>query len=192
MMNSSSNFKKPHSQVEAVFSRAEMLHSGVEVEQALDRMAQAVAAELKGKDPLLLCVMNGAVIPAALLMVRLDFPLRLDYVHATRYRGATRGGELDWLRHPEQSLKGEHVLIVDDIFDEGATLALIADYCRGQGAETVRSAVLVEKLRSRQTDYRPDFVGLRVADRYLFGAGMDYQEYLRNLPGIYAVAEQDL
>ncbi len=172
--------------------RAEILHSPVAVEQAVRRMAQAVTAELGGKDPLLLCVMNGAVIPTAMLMLHLDFPLRLDYVHATRYRGETSGGELHWKQHPAQPLQGEDLLIVDDIFDEGTTLAMIADYCREQGARSVRSAVLVEKQRRRSTSYRPDFVGLQVEDRYVFGAGMDYKEYLRNMPAIYAVADEDL
>jgi hypoxanthine phosphoribosyltransferase len=126
-----------------------------------------------------------------LLLLRLGFPLRLDYVHATRYRGTTRGGELEWIKRPRTSLRDEHVLIVDDIFDEGITLELIARHCRAQGARSVHSAVLVEKQRARQCDYRPDFVGLEVADRYVFGMGMDYKEYLRNVAGIYAVADQD-
>jgi hypoxanthine phosphoribosyltransferase len=180
------------SHLAGIQARAEMLHSPDTVERAVDAMALAIGRGLRGRDPLLLCVMNGAVIPTAMLMLRLDFPLRLDYIHATRYQGQTRGGELHWKRHPAQPLRGEEVLIVDDIFDEGTTLSMIADYCHEQGARSVRSAVLVEKRRQRDTGYRPDFVGLEVADRYVFGAGLDYKEYLRNLPGIYAVADEDL
>jgi hypoxanthine phosphoribosyltransferase len=178
--------------IRGVWQRAELLHSAAAVEQAADRLAAEVRAVLGERDPLVLCVMNGAVIPAALLLLRLDFPLRLDYVHATRYRGKTRGGELHWRVRPRHDLQGEQVLVVDDIFDEGTTLERIAASCAGAGAGSVHSLVLVEKLRDRPTAYRPDFVGLQVPDRYVFGAGMDYQEYLRNLPGIYAVAEQDL
>jgi len=172
--------------------RAELLHTPETVQQAVQTMARAIKDDLEGRDPLLLCVMNGAVIPAAMLMLHLDFPLRLDYVHATRYRGETSGGELYWKRHPSQSLAGQDVLVVDDIFDEGTTLERIVDYCREQQVGSVRSAVLVEKLRPRGSRYRPDYIGLEVEDRYVFGAGMDYREYLRNLPGIYALADRDL
>jgi len=179
-------------EINGVLSRAEQLRSAEEVEQAAERLAGMIREELGDKDPLLLCVMNGAVIPAAMLLLRLDFPLRLDYIHATRYRSGTRGGELEWIGHPRIPLRDEHVLLVDDIYDEGKTLELIVASCLKQGARSVRSAVLVEKLRSRQCGYRPDFIGLEVEDRYVFGAGMDYKEYLRNLPAIYAVADEDL
>ena len=192
MRNTTTDIEGTAAHLAGIRERAEMLHSPAAVKQAVQRMAQVVTTELGGKDPLLLCVMNGAVIPTAMLMLHLDFPLRLDYAHATRYRGETRGGDLHWRQHPLQSLQQQDVLIIDDIFDEGTTLAMIADYCREQGARSVRSAVLVEKLRQRSTSYRPDFVGLQVEDRYVFGAGMDYKEYLRNLPAIYAVAEEDL
>ncbi len=184
--------KQSMEEIKGVFSRAEQLHSAEEVEQAAERLAEAIGDELGEKDPLVLCVMNGAVIPAAILLLRLNFPLRLDYIHATRYRGATSGGELEWIAHPRIPLRDEHVLVIDDIYDEGITLELIVSSCRELGARSVRSAVLVEKLRPRQCCYRPDFIGLEVADRYVFGAGMDYKEYLRNLPAIYAVADEDL
>jgi len=178
--------------IQGVKSRAEQLCSAQEVEQALERLAAAISEEFADKDPLVLCVMNGAVIPAGMLLALLDFPLRQDYIHATRYRSGTRGGELEWIAQPRIPLRDEYVLVIDDIFDAGTTLELIVESCREQGARSVHSAVLVEKLRPRECSYRPDFIGLEVADRYVFGMGMDYKEYLRNLPAIYAVADEDL
>lgn len=179
-------------QIKGVLARAELLHPAERVEQAIGSLAAAIRTVLGDKDPLVLCVMNGAVIPAALLLTRLDFPLRLDHLHATRYRSTTQGGELEWLSRPRWPLRDEHVLVVDDIFDEGTTLELIVQDCQAAGTRSVHTAVLVEKLRARSCHYRPDFVGLTVPDRYVFGVGMDYKEYLRNLPGIYAVADIDL
>jgi len=179
-------------QIRGVLARAELLHSAERVEQAVATLAAAIRGVLGNQDPLVLCVMNGAVIPTALLLTRLDFPLRLDHLHATRYQGTTCGGELKWLTRPRWPLRDEHILVVDDIFDAGTTLEQIVQDCWAAGARSVHSAVLVEKLRPRECRYRPDFVGLTVADRYVFGVGMDYKEYLRNLPGIYAVAEGDL
>ena len=173
-------------QVLAVRANAEMLYTSQQVEAAFDRMAKAISLELAGLDPVVICVMNGGVIPTASLLIRMDFPLRQDYVHATRYRGATAGGELHWIRRHMEPIDGQNVLVIDDIFDEGVTLAAIIDACREEGAIKVMSAVLVEKKRSRPTGPKPDFVGLEVEDRYVFGYGMDYKGYLRNAPGIFA------
>jgi hypoxanthine phosphoribosyltransferase len=152
-------------------------------------MAGEIAQRIGAADPLLLCVMTGGLVPASELFTRLDFPLQLDYLHATRYQGTRGGAELKWVARPSQALRGRTVLVVDDILDEGLTLAAILAYCREQGAAAVYSAVLVEKLHQRKASgLRADFVGVQVEDRYVFGYGMDYHGYWRNVRGIYAVA----
>ena len=176
-------------QARAVMERADCLHTAADVDRAYDRLAEAINAKLEGSDPLVLCVMTGALIPAGQLLTRINFPLQIDYIHATRYRGDTRGGELDWKVAPTTPLEGRVVLVIDDILDEGITLAGILDYCRRQGAREVYCAVLVNKLHERKALETVDFVGLTVEDRYVFGCGMDYKGYLRNIPGIYAVNE---
>ena len=177
-------------QAAEVWRAADLLHDQAAVEAALDRLAAAIRAELADRDPVVLVAMNGGLIPAGALLPRLGFPLRLDYLHATRYREQTRGGALDWKRHHDTPLAGRDVLVIDDILDEGYTLAAIAAQCRAEGARRVWTAVLVEKLHERGVDFAADFVGLTVPDRYVFGYGMDYKGYLRNAPGIYAVAER--
>jgi hypoxanthine phosphoribosyltransferase len=175
-----------------VARRAELLVSGADMEQALDRLAESITAELADKDPLVLCVMNGAVIAVGRLLPRLRFPLRLDYVHATRYRGATRGGSVEWMHRTGALVRAQHVLLVDDILDEGVTLDAIATACREDGAASVRSAVLVEKERACTRGFSADFVGVRLPDRYLYGYGLDYKGYFRNADGVYAVADGDV
>ncbi|MBT2990761.1 MAG: hypoxanthine-guanine phosphoribosyltransferase [gamma proteobacterium symbiont of Ctena orbiculata] len=176
-------------QAAEVLAAAEQIYSAAEVEQALDRLALEITGKLSGEDPLILCVLNGALIPTGHLLTRLNFPLRHDYIHATRYRGKTSGAALEWIGRPSTTLAGETVLVVDDIFDEGVTLSAIVEACQTAGAKAVYSVVLVEKIRDRKVGFVPDFVGLTVEDRYVFGYGMDYMEYHRNLPGIYAVAK---
>ncbi len=168
---------------------ADELYSRAQVEQALERMAIEITGRLSGEDPVILCVLNGALIPTGHLLTRLHFPLRQDYVHATRYRGDTTGADLEWIGQPSTSLQDQTVLVVDDILDEGVTLASIVEACRQAGAKAVYSAVLVEKLHDRGLGYKADFVGLTVEDRYVFGYGMDYKGYLRNVPAIMAVPE---
>ncbi len=168
--------------------RAERLASVEVVDAALARMADAISHALGDRNPLLLAVMTGGMVPAGLLVSRLDFPFQLDYLQVSRYRETTEGGELEWLHRPVLPLTGRDVLVIDDILDEGWTLQAIVDACRAAGAAKVQSAVLVEKRRQRVADIRADYVGLELPDRYLFGYGMDYGGYLRGAPGIYAVA----
>lgn len=166
--------------------QADRLYSAEEVEAALDRMAAAITARLADADPLLVCVMTGGVVPFGKLLPRLQFPFEIDYVHATRYGGRLKGGQLQWRAGPTQSPQDRAVLLIDDILDEGATLAGIEARYRAEGARDVLKAVLVVKRRPRVTDVTVEFVGLEVPDRYVFGYGMDYKGYLRNSPGIYA------
>ncbi|WP_133510623.1 hypoxanthine-guanine phosphoribosyltransferase [Candidatus Thiosymbion oneisti] len=176
----------------AVMGRAELLVSGAEMERILDRLAGAITKVLAERDPVVLCVMNGAVIAVGRLLPRLGFPLTLDYVHATRYRGTTSGGDLQWLHRPAASVRGRYVLVVDDILDAGVTLDAVVKACREDGAANVHTAVLVEKTREHTNNFKADFVGIQLPDRYLFGYGLDYMGYFRNADGIYAVADEDV
>lgn len=184
--------KMSNEEYRAVEARAERLVERGEVEAALGRMSAALTDAVGGRDPVVLCVMTGGVVVTGLLLPRLDFALRLDYVHATRYRGATSGSELVWHHRPSAAVRGEQVMVIDDIFDEGLTLEAVVAACREDGAAGVVSAVLVEKERERPCTYRPDIVGLKVPDRYVMGYGLDYRGYFRNADGILAAAAEDV
>jgi len=176
-------------EINSVLTDADLLATQAEVEAAISRMAEEITAQLRETDPILICVMNGGLIFSGQLLTRLPFPLEVDYVHATRYGHEICGSRLNWTVKPQLELKGRTVLLLDDILDEGVTLAAIADYCKQQGAATVLMAVLVEKLHLRKVTpgMRADFSGMEIGDRFLFGYGLDYKGYWRNAPGIYAV-----
>jgi hypoxanthine phosphoribosyltransferase len=176
--------------IEQVLATAEQIYTQEQMDQAVVRMAGQIRVRLADRNPLLLTVMNGGLMFAGCLIQHLHFPLQMDYLHASRYGDATSGGELKWKARPGTAMTGRHVLILDDILDQGGTLLALIDYCRAQGAASVSTAVLVEKLHSRKDDpnFRADFLGLTVPDRFVFGFGMDYRGYWRNAPGIYAVA----
>jgi len=178
---------------QGILARADKICDEEVVAAAVDRMAQSIRRDLSGRDPLVLVVMVGGMVPAVWLLERLDFPHQVDYVHATRYRGATRGGtSLEWRARPPADVAGRDVLVIDDILDEGFTLAAILEACREQGAASVRSAVLVKKIHDRcVAGLQPDYVGVAVEDRYVFGCGMDYHERYRQLPAIYALGAED-
>jgi len=177
------------SDAQTAYDNADCLYDEDQVQAAIVKTAGKINEKLARQDPLVLCVMTGGIIPAGHLLTRLNFPLQIDYIHATRYQGGTKGGKLNWLVRPRQSLKGREVLIIDDIYDEGITLNEIVEYCSAEGATTVYTAVLINKIHDRKHGATPDFVCLETEDRYLFGYGMDYHGYLRNIPGIYAIKD---
>lgn len=173
-----------------ILEEADVLFTQSEVETALKQMAAEITSVLADRNPLVLCMMTGAVVPAGIIIPMLEFPLEFDYVHLTRYRGETSGGKIEWIRKPGAGLNGRTILLVDDILDEGITLEALIDECKKQQAEKIYTAVLVDKQIGRpRTPARADFTGLLVPNRYIFGYGMDYKGYLRNAPGIYAVRE---
>lgn len=181
----------PH-YIHDVMKKATCLYDQREVDQAIDRMAVEIHKDLSEKSPVMLCVMVGGLITTGHLLTRLDFPLELDYVHATRYCGEITGGDLQWRATPKAALQDRTVLIIDDILDRGVTLAAIVDYCYAKGAKEVLTAVLVDKYDARIDGglTRANYVGLSIENHYVFGYGLDYKEYLRNAPGIYRVAPE--
>lgn len=173
--------------IKKIESESDCLCDSKKINSVLDELAEKITNDLTDTNPLVLCVMTGGVIPTGHLMTRLNFPLQIDYIHATRYQGETSGGELHWIQEPSISLENRNILIVDDIYDEGITLFEITKYCKEKGAAEVYSAVLVNKVHDRKADYSPTYIGLNIEDRYLFGFGMDYKHYLRNVNAIHAV-----
>ncbi|QID16447.1 hypoxanthine-guanine phosphoribosyltransferase [Nitrogeniibacter mangrovi] len=170
-------------------SDADCLADQAMVEAAIERMAGEISERLADTNPLIYVVMNGGLILAGKLLPRLHFPLEVAYLHATRYGDALCGHTLEWRVPPTEPPRDRTVLVIDDILDEGHTLAAILSRLEELGARQVRSAVLVHKTHERKAipGMRADFTGLDVADRFLFGYGMDYKGYWRNAPGIYAL-----
>lgn len=175
---------------QALLDQAERIASEEDVQAVLDRLAGEIGQALGQTFPLVLAVMGGAVVFAGQLLPRLRFPLEFDYLHVTRYRGNTEGGTVEWRVLPGQNVAGRNVLVLDDILDEGETLAAIRDKLVGMGAAQVWSAVLTDKDNGLAKPIRADFVGLDVPDRYVFGCGMDAYGLWRNLPAIYALKDK--
>jgi len=172
-------------------ARAERIHDRAAIERAIAAMAVRIRNDYAGDMPLYLTVMQGGLPFAGQLALEIGargLDLEFDYLHATRYRSGTTGGELAWKHRPATPLRGRRVLLVDDIVDEGHTLAAVRAWCIGEGARDVRIATLAVKQHGRCVPgLCADYAGVEVPDRYVFGYGMDYHEQGRNLPVIYAL-----
>lgn len=167
---------------------ADCLFDAAAVRAAYDALATRLNADYADALPLVLCVMNGGLYATSEITQRLRFPFELDYLHATRYRGATTGGGLIWKRQPDTALEGRDVLVIDDILDEGHTLVAIRKALMEFNPKSLKVAVLAEKRHDRRApEAHAEYIGLSLPDRYVFGCGMDVRELWRQLPGIYAV-----
>lgn len=176
------------SSVQHRFAAMEQVYSAEQVDFAVDQLSVRLSAAFQNTDPILLTVMQGGVHFAGLLQHRLAFPLRTGYVHVSRYGDATEGGELVWHGQAMPALKGATVVFVDDILDQGRTLAELNVWAQQQGAVDVHNAVMVQ----REIDDREisaDFYGLSAGPGFLVGCGMDYLGYGRNFAGIYRIGD---
>ena len=169
--------------------QSDLIASEKEVQAAIRRVAAEIEANLSKKYPLVLAVMGGAVVFAGQILPLLRFPLDFDYVHASRYGAMTRGSRIEWRVRPPALVRGRTVLVLDDILDHGETMSAIRAGLLELGAERVLCAVLVEKTLKERKPIVPDFLGLKIPDRFVFGCGMDAKGFWRNLPEIRAMKE---
>ena len=177
-------------QAKDILASADLIHSAETVSAAVSRIAAEITEKFSETNPLLLCVMSGGVPFAGHLMTQLNFPLEFDYLHVTRYGQETSGGALSWRSAPWTSVKDRVVIVLDDILDEGMTLAAIVERLKELGAKACYTAVATEKLNGKKKPIKADFVALTVPDRFVFGFGMDVRGHFRNLPAIYAMKGQ--
>lgn len=170
-------------------AEADCLYDLEEVTSAIAQLASQLNQHYAGKQPILLCVMKGALVTMGQLLPKLSFSLEVDYIHATRYGNSLIGGDIEWLHQPSIALTDRDVILIEDIVDRGDTLNVLRAYCHDNKAKSVACATLLNKPDVAQSCQPAEFIGLNIPDRYVFGFGMDYQGQARQLAGIYALAE---
>ncbi|SEF53233.1 hypoxanthine phosphoribosyltransferase [Nitrosospira multiformis ATCC 25196] len=179
----------PYQDAQKILREAEQIFPAEVVVETVRRMAADITATLAHRYPLVLSIMGGAVVFTGQLLPLLQFPLNFDYLHVSRYAEKMHGGRIDWKASPGENVQDRVVLVVDDILDQGITLAAIREWVMSQGAAAFYSAVFAEKDIPGPKPISADFVGLVVPNRYVFGFGMDIYGAWRNLPAIYALKE---
>ena len=163
-----------------------------QVRDGVARMAGEIT-RVYGQQPLtIVAVMTGSVVLLADLIRLLSMPLRVGVLQASSYRGNTRRGALTINADLMPAVAGRDVLLIDDIFDTGHTLAQVVSLVQELGPRSVRSSVLLCKMGRQEVEYRPDFVALEIPDEFVVGYGLDYQDAYRNLPYIATLDEDDI
>ena len=163
-----------------------LLISKEAIGEKLQDAARRIDADFAGEEIAILVVLKGAMFIASDLVSRLESPCTVDCIRAMSYgaRGDTRG-DLEISGLSQIDIQGKNVLVVEDIFDSGATLSAVVAELEKLGPKTVRSVVLLTKRVEHATDYRPNYSLFEIEDHFVIGYGLDYKERWRNLPGIY-------
>jgi hypoxanthine phosphoribosyltransferase len=165
----------------------EQLHDGVAA------MAQEIEQAFEGRQLTIVGVLTGSVVLVADLMRHIEQPMRVGVIQASSYRGATTTrGDLIINSELMLDITGRDVLLVDDIYDTGHTLARVVEKLHDFKPASVRSAVLLRKQGRQESDYEPDFTAFHIPDEFVVGYGLDYEDMYRNLPYVAALEESDI
>ena len=185
-----------HNRARDLIRNAELLFDQDTVQASITRMADVLNTRFNAADskefPLVLGVMGGAVVFTGNLLPQLSFPLEFDYIHVSRYGDDDKGGEVVWKVIPRSNVAGRTVIVLDDILDEGETLAHVKQRLLDMGASEVILAVFADKAIGKKKPVQADIVGLVIPNRFVVGFGMDAYGYWRNLPGLWAIKPEDL
>ena len=185
-----------HNRARDLLKNAELLFDQDAVQASITRMAEVLNARYNAEGtkefPLVLGVMGGAVVFTGNLLPQLSFPLEFDYIHVSRYGDDDKGGEVVWKVIPRSNVAGRTVIVLDDILDEGETLAHVKQRLLDMGAAEVILAVFADKAIGKSKPVQADIVGLVIPNRFVVGFGMDAYGYWRNLPGLWAIKPEDL
>jgi hypoxanthine phosphoribosyltransferase len=177
----------------SLLEHAEEIFDAKAVQAAVKQVATTLNARFgDAAFPLVLGVMGGAVVFTGQLLPQLAFPLEFDYIHVSRYGDDDQGGRVVWKVIPRPNVAGRTIIVLDDILDEGETLAHVKQRLLDMGAAEVILVVFADKAIKRSKPVKADIVGLSIPDKFVVGFGMDVYGYWRNLPGLWAIRQEDL
>ncbi|HEX6984172.1 MAG TPA: hypoxanthine phosphoribosyltransferase [Planctomycetaceae bacterium] len=169
------------------------LISAEQIQDAVAELAGQIETEYRGQPLTIVGVLTGSLMLLADLVRRIDLPLRVGLIQASSYRGkVTAPGDLELNASLTPDLTGRHVLLIDDIYDTGKTLAALVERLSRENVLSLRSAVLLWKEGRREVDLVPDYHCFTIPDAFVVGYGLDYDDEYRNLPYVAVLEESDL
>ena len=160
--------------------------SANEIQEAVNRVAAAINADYAGREPLFVCVLNGAFMYASDLMKRITLPCEITFVRMKSYEGTETTGKVNMLIPLQVDVKERDVIVIEDIVDTGITMHAFMEELRKMGAKSVELTSMLYKPESlRYEDVKPKYYGLAIPPAFIIGYGLDINEKARNLESIY-------
>lgn len=164
--------------------------SADEIQQSIERIAKQMNEELAGKNPLFICVLNGAFMFASDLFKVIDIEAEITFMRMKSYEGMSTSGKVKSISGLLESVEGRTVVVVEDIIDTGYTMQGILDQLADMGASEIKIATLLFKPEALKVkDLQIDYIAREIPNAFIVGYGLDYDEAGRNLKDIYVIAE---
>jgi len=160
-----------------------------ELKKAIWQIAEKINRDLKDKNPLMVCILNGSFMFSADLMKLIEFPCQISFVKFASYEGMGSTGKVKQLIGFNEELKGRTIVLLEDIVDTGITIENSIQQLKDLGAKDVHVATLLFKPEAYKKDLQLDYIGLEIPNEFIVGYGLDYNGFGRNLPDIYSVIE---
>jgi hypoxanthine phosphoribosyltransferase len=159
----------------------------VEILHAVRKVGEKINRDMEGKNPIFICVLNGAFMFAGDLMKTVNVPCEITFIKLSSYDGLYTTGSVKEIIGLNESVVGRNVVVVEDIVDTGITMERILNSLRAKGANEIRVATFLQKPDALQRDIQIDYVAMKIPNDFIVGYGLDYDGFGRNLKDIYTV-----
>lgn len=154
-----------------------------EIHARIREVAAVLTEEYRGKKPIVVGILKGAIPFYAEMTRALKIPIQEDFLSVTSFEGGTKStGKLTFRKDIDHDIRGRHVLILEDILDSGATLKMVVELLKEREPASVKICTLLDKPSGRKVDLSPDYSCFVIPDGFVVGCGLDYLDYYRNLP----------
>ena len=164
---------------------AEILIGAEELQAKIAELGRQISKDYRGRNPLLICLLRGAVVFLSDLIRAIDIPLEMDFIAISSYGASTESsGVVRLVMDLKSNIMGRNVLIIEDIVDSGRTLAYILDNLRTRRPADMKVCALLSKPSRREVQVKLDYLGFEIPNKFVVGYGLDYAERYRNLPFI--------
>lgn len=169
----------------------EVLCSEEEIKERISELGDAISKDYTGKKIHIISLLKGSFIFAADLVRNIKIPLKISFISTSSYGNEqVSSGEVK-IDSMLKDIEGEHILIVDDITDSGITMKKVVEYIKTKKPATIKSCVLLDKPERRQVEFEADYIGFSIEDKFVVGYGLNYGDYYRNIPYVFAVTNED-
>lgn len=170
--------------------RKEVLFTREAIQNRVEELGKKISKDYEGKKLLVVSLLKGSFIFTADLVREIEIPVKIEFMATSSYGHSTESsGEVKILYDIQQDLQGYDVLIADDIADTGTTMSYIIDYLKSKNPESIKSCVLLDKPSRRKVELEPDYIGFTIPDKFIVGYGLNYGDYYRNIPYVFAFVD---
>ncbi|SHJ74292.1 hypoxanthine phosphoribosyltransferase [Geosporobacter subterraneus DSM 17957] len=170
--------------------RKEVLFTREDIHQRVQELGNQIASDYQGKKLLVVSLLKGSFIFTADLVREIDAPVKIAFMATSSYgHGTESTGQVNILYDVKESVEGYDILVVDDIADTGLTMKFVLEHLRKKNPASIKSCVLLDKPSRRKTVLEPDYIGYTIPDKFIVGYGLNYGDYYRNVPYVFAFVD---